>query len=217
MVTSADLCLNGSFETGFSLTLYLKKYEGAFNTPQLGNLPPNLTIKTLYEQWWSSYVLLLSDNRSGDWEIDESLPEQIAINQPQSKQEQIEFCQGFWEKLQREMREWFESSNADLNSIESTLNREFALCEESRLLIIANNLDLWKLPWFEWEILQTYQRVGIGFSLPNLQNFSVNNLTKNELNNLTSFNNKNLKISPKNLFNLIKEFPKYLENYSTKR
>lgn len=214
MASVANLSFNGCFEQGFSLTLYIQRDNGISSNLQLGKLSPNPIIIDLYEQWWTSFLLLINHARNwDDLKIDESLPSNVEVFEAKTKQQKVDFCRKCWQKLQAEMKHWLESSETDLTHIQEALKQEFSTHHESRLLILAEDTNLWKLPWLEWQLLKDYGRVGISFSLPNIGNLHSDNFDINKIRNSEDCLDITVSKKAQSLWCVFKSFPKYLESY----
>jgi CHASE2 domain-containing sensor protein len=156
----------GSFTQGFPITLQLREENGPTIAELEGHLPPNPEIESLYLIWQQSFRSLAILNRAtptleNTWEIE---PNFITHR---STREDVEVCRQFAQALEANMQAWLRSGQIESwQKIRERLARELARYpQQMRLVIQANGMHLWKLPWQVWDLLNDFPQVGIGYSL----------------------------------------------------
>lgn len=221
--------LSGDISDRFNLILIIEK-DSQSSPPIQGHLSVNTEIFNYYKKWRESYFLSLNNNRSfrGVFEFDKTITTNQS-NQNNNKFNEVNFCRKCWHDLQQEMRRWLEENSSNLKNIESALNGEFNLYpQDSNLLILTNNHNLWKLPWYEWQILINHSSVGVSFgfsdfkdSSNSISNFSLSQLHNNNNQNNLSFTSNSFSFPhlfnqiPHTLDNLKKDFKIYFARQKT--
>ncbi len=126
----------GSFEKGFDATLEISDRD-RISTIQ-GQLPPQPTLPKIYEDW---------QNIFNTYDLGE---EEIVKEKAKP--------------LREDLNTWL---NSELFSpIKSKLAEIFTSSEEVRLLVQAENYQLWRLPWEQWDFFANYPQLEIALSSP---------------------------------------------------
>jgi CHASE2 domain-containing sensor protein len=162
----------GSFTQGFPITLQLREENGPTIAELEAHLPPNLEIESLYLIWQQSFrSLAILDRapttRDNTWEIEPNFVTH------RSTREDVEVCRQFAQALEANMRAWLRSGQIESwQRIRERLGRELASYpQQTRLVIQAHSMQLWKLPWQTWDLLNDFPQVGIGYSLPEFDRY----------------------------------------------
>jgi CHASE2 domain-containing sensor protein len=156
----------GSFTQGFPITLQLREENGPTIAELEAHLPPNLEIESLYLIWQQSFRSLAILDRAptleNTWEIEPNFVTH------RSTREDVEVCRQFAQALEANMQAWLRSGQiGSWQKIRERLARELASYpQQTRVVIQAHSMQLWKLPWQTWDLLNDFPQVGIGYSLP---------------------------------------------------
>lgn len=181
---------------GFLVNLQICRDDGLPESEITGGkLPENQIINGCYLMWQTNFRSIKQNLRSNDdgWEIDNNIS-QISIS------EGVDACRNYVEQLNKNMQNWLEQSeDKKWRKIREKLSKELAKNPDMRLTI-KSNIDLWKLPWHRFDILQNFPDVGMSFSLEDyeiadLQQQAITNYGKVRI--LAVFGNKeNLDLEP---------------------
>jgi len=126
----------GSFEKGFQATLEIRERD-RISTGE-GQLPPQPILLRLYETWQEIFNNYLKEE------------EEIVKEKARP--------------LREHLNNWL---NSELFSpIKSKLTEILRSSEEVRLLVQAENYELWRLPWEQWDFLANYPELEIALSSP---------------------------------------------------
>lgn len=148
------LKIYGKFKTGFTVTL-----EGKHSLNHIeieGKLPANEHLLKLYQQWQILYSQLEKSPFDHDQQKDSfralthDNPGQITNS---SDLEDIDIkCQDAGEALEKELNYWLNNSKefTDIKNKLLTIGKGFRLW----LQINSENIDLQKIPWEKWDLLQ---------------------------------------------------------------
>ena len=170
---------SGSLQTGFEVSLQILE-DGILLCEDIegGKLPPNPALEALYTAWKTAFQHLISqqtrirgdrlddwqDGWQDGWQMDESLPLQRASS------EQVEACRRLMQSLETSMKDWLcPSADRKWAQVRERLEAQFDRPEEIRLSLRVKDLNLVKLPWHTWDILDRHREVGLGFSFPGLK------------------------------------------------
>ena len=153
---------HGDFQQGFEVSLEIKDDGGKSMVAIEGKLPANTDIENLYRSWQESFygVTRIYRNRE-DWDIDESIPTNIANSNL------VLECSEKVRRLEANMQSWLQPlvDNINWHKIRERLAEELARhSSEIGLIIKARKEIIWKLPWHVWDLLSKYPDVGIGYS-----------------------------------------------------
>nr|WP_242046889.1 CHASE2 domain-containing protein [Fischerella sp. FACHB-380] len=147
------LKLDGDFNQGFRVTLEIGSEGERPETEIIGNLPSATEVALMYSDWQSIYRSLSKATRVIKLKrarIDGSLKKQ----REECRQQASELCDRLNIWLRAEP--FFPIREKWLEKVSTT--------EEVRLIIRAENYQLWQLPWQEWDLLERYSQVEIGLS-----------------------------------------------------
>ncbi|MCW6035701.1 CHASE2 domain-containing protein [Spirulina subsalsa FACHB-351] len=152
--------LDGSLETGCRVTLEISSLGIPSLLKRKGNLPPNLPlVEALQQHWLERYRPLGAPyRRSQDapeiWEeiLFRIKPKQIV--QQALIEQRIAECQESGQQLCDLFNQWLDSP--DFRLLDKTLRQHLSPEDTIRLLVRTQNLQLQKLPWTQWELLQHY-------------------------------------------------------------
>ena len=142
----------GSFETGFSVTCQFAVESQPSSTEQIGRLPANPSLVELYQAWRSHYLHLGHPIR-----LD---PEPNQITNISLLQDCIDASQ----RLSFALNQWLDSP--EFRPIHNKLLEQLRPEHSIRILILTDQVQIQKLPWHLWSILERYPKAEIGFSSP---------------------------------------------------
>lgn len=137
---------SGDFEQGFSVKLKIGEVEIE------SKLPSALRIIEDYESWRLTYQQLKLPLRKQFKR--QKRPETINLN---------ENCRNAAQILSNSMKAWLNSS--ELSNITERFS-SFKQSEEIRVLIQAENPQLWQLPWHRWDVFERYPNAEVALSSP---------------------------------------------------
>ncbi|MGI0486445.1 CHASE2 domain-containing protein [Pantanalinema rosaneae CENA516] len=143
----------GSFDSGFPVTLRLGN-EGEAATLELdGNLPAATALLELWQTWQFSYR---SRGVQGGFR-------QLKAPKIQVTRQRFSLVAIAKDWVQ-EMNQWLNGSGP-FQPIRDQLLKVISQGEEVRLLIQTEQLELWQLPWHLWDLLHDHPNVDVTFSL----------------------------------------------------
>ncbi len=142
----------GSFEAGFPVTCQFAKERQPPSAEQVGRLPANPNLVQLYQGWRSHYLQLGSLTRL------DPQPDQI------TNISLVEDCIKAAQALQQSLNQWLDSP--EFRPIRDKLLEQLKPEESIRILILTDQVQLQKLPWHLWTLLERYPKAEIGFSAP---------------------------------------------------
>ncbi|WP_017652591.1 CHASE2 domain-containing protein [Fortiea contorta] len=142
----------GNFQQGFSVTLQIGDENARPSAEIIGELPPNLEIPLLYENWQSIYRHLDLPARPI------GLPKQIM---PVAT---LADCEQAAAKLKITLNNWLKSDS--FRSIREKWLEKLILADNIRVILQTNNLQLQKLPWHFWDLIELYSQAEIALSAP---------------------------------------------------
>jgi len=165
----AILKLNqGSFETGFEVSLRISNDQRQIVAEIEGKLPPNPELEGIYITWQNCFRRLRREtgrtrgdslSEDADWEIDDS------SETYNTTEDLTADCRRLARNLETQMRQWLEpSSDRNWQRIREAINAEIAR-DRLHLIIQAKQPLLRKLPWHVWDLLPRAE-VGISYALP---------------------------------------------------
>lgn len=147
------LKLDGDFKQGFRVTVEIGTEGERPETEIIGRLPPATELAAQYSDWQATYRSLGKVTRivkAKRVKIDGCL-----------KKEREECC-----KLAKELRDrlnaWLRAES--FFSIREKWLEKVSTSDEVRVIIRADNQQLWQLPWHQWDLLERYNFAEIGFS-----------------------------------------------------
>ncbi len=134
----------GSFKRGFPVTLQIGE-EGKQPVVEVrGRFPRNAKIADLYSKWQSKY--------KGDRQIT------AAPNQT-NNYSSVEECKNAASTFEKHLKEWFDhpAMKKLLASVLKKVNEE----DEARIVLQTENVQLQKLPWHLWNLLEWFPKAEI--------------------------------------------------------
>ncbi|MGB3294403.1 MAG: CHAT domain-containing protein, partial [Phormidesmis sp.] len=142
----------GTLETGFSASLQIGD-EGTVPEVEIsGSLPPNPTLKFLYQQWQAAYRRLGSPTRL---EADTNFITNVSI---------VGDCLGLAEELKQALNRWLRADT--FRPIQEKLLEKLAPDDTIRLILQAPTGLIQRLPWHLWNISNRYAKLEIALSAP---------------------------------------------------
>jgi CHASE2 domain-containing sensor protein len=159
---------NGDFEQGFAVSLQLWQIQGSLLGTWDGFLPPQANLESLYLYWLQAFRNLTARGarrKSDPEDDDDDLRPDPSFVTHRTESEDCEACRHWMQLLESQMQEWLQNSDRGWQKIRERLAREFATTGgATRLVIQSDNLQLWRLPWHVWDLLEANPQVGIGYS-----------------------------------------------------
>ena len=145
--------------------------------PEKGRLKPNPELEGCYLLWLHDFVNIRSHRyrlykeklrgvEPDDWEFDE-VDEEVRVTNVGVFYDE-DACLQYVKLTEEKFKDWLsESGDRHWMSIREILVGQFAKNSENVAIVIqAKETDLWKFPWYAWDLLERYPNVGIGFSFP---------------------------------------------------
>ncbi|HIK10540.1 MAG TPA: CHASE2 domain-containing protein [Oscillatoriaceae cyanobacterium M33_DOE_052] len=163
-----------------------------------GRLPPNPEIADLYQSWEISFRKLRQARGPGDgWIIHNS-----GVNQASSSDGE-EACRELVRLAEANVKNWLLSGgNPQWQKIRERLAIELANTTDELSIVVKIKppyLEICKLPWLAWDLLDAHREVGISFSFPEFENTkpSATPTLPGEVRILAVLgNNKNINLEP---------------------
>lgn len=145
------LKLDGNLTEGVRAGLEIgqEKERPAVETHAFG--PPKPEIADNYDRWQSVYRSL------GDFRI-----KPIAITISESRAAQLSKCSQLAEQLSLQINSWLNSE--PFRKLKETLLAELNPSDTVRFLIKTDDIVLRRLPWYCWDIFDSYEKAEIGLS-----------------------------------------------------
>ena len=169
------LRIDGNLNDGVEISLQICQ-NGSLPVvplPEKGRLKPNPELQGCYELWLKAFLQLrshryrlkmvkLRGGNSDDWTIDEGGVTNVGVFSDE------DVCRKFVKLTEEKFNDWLsESGDRHWMKIREILVGQFANHSENVALVIqSKNTDLWKFPWYAWDLLERYPNVGIAFSFP---------------------------------------------------
>jgi CHASE2 domain-containing sensor protein len=163
---------NGDWQTGLPNAI-AQLWEADQSQPMqfTGSLPPMLELGDLYERWRSLYEALYSNlgwRRTAEFEIDQTDLTHVSHS---------EFSH-LSDDLRHQINHWL--STPQFQKIERQLRTRLNPEDEIRVIVVADDPKLLKLPWCLWDFLEDYPKAEIALSLPEYTRaIKTNNLKSN--------------------------------------
>jgi CHASE2 domain-containing sensor protein len=147
------LKLDGDFKQGFRVALEIGLEGDRPETEIMGKLPPATELTQQYSGWQSTYRSLGKATR-----IIKAKRAKIYGSLKKEKEE----CRTSAKELRDRLNSWLRSES--FFSIREKWLEKVSTSDEVRVLIRANNHQLWQLPWNQWDLLERYSFAEIGLS-----------------------------------------------------
>ncbi len=145
------LKLDGDFKQGFRVTLEIGSEGERPETEIIGRLPPATELAVQYSGWQSTYRSLGKANR-----IIKLKRAEIDGSFKKRKEE----CRTLAEELRDRLNTWLRADS--FLSIREKWLEKVSTSDQVRVLIRADNHQLWQLPWHQWDLLERYSFAEIG-------------------------------------------------------
>jgi CHASE2 domain-containing sensor protein len=145
--------LDGDFKQGFRVTLEIGSEGERPETKIIGKLPPATELAVQYSGWQSTYRSLGKATRAlkaKGAKIDGSL---------KKKKEE---CRTVAQELRDRLNTWLKAES--FFAIREKWLEKVSTSDEVRVIIRAENRQIWQLPWHQWELLERYSFAEIGLS-----------------------------------------------------
>lgn len=147
------LRLDGDFERGFRATLEIGSEDDRPEIEILGNLPPATELAEQFRHWQSTYRRLGKATRI-------IKPKEVIIDGSLKKGKEECCIQAL--KLRNCLNNWLRTES--FLSIREKWLEKVTTSDEVRVMIRAENHQLWQLPWHQWDLLERYNQAEIGLS-----------------------------------------------------
>jgi CHASE2 domain-containing sensor protein len=147
------LKLDGDFKQGFRVALEIGLEGERPATEIMAKLPPATELTQQYSGWQSTYRSLGKATR-----IIKAKRAKIYGSLKKEKEE----CRTSAKELRDRLNSWLKAES--FFSIREKWLEKVSTSDEVRVLIRANNHQLWQLPWNQWELLERYSFAEIGLS-----------------------------------------------------
>jgi CHASE2 domain-containing sensor protein len=147
------LKLDGDFNQGFRVTLEISLEGERPEVEIIGNLPPAIYLTQQYDNWQSIYRSLGKTSRI------------IKVREPKkdrSLKKGSQECRNQAFILRDRLNNWLKADS--FLSIREKLLEKVSTSDEVRVIIRADNHQVWQLPWSQWDLLQRYSFAEIGLS-----------------------------------------------------
>jgi CHASE2 domain-containing sensor protein len=145
------LNLNGDLTTGFRVSLEIKLEPESVYLRISGELPAAPELLNCLAKWQQQYYQLEHHYRIK--------PKKIIYNASINSQQQLAH-QAI--SLQQQLQNWLESPS--FQEIDRKLREELNRQEIIRLLICSDRTTVYQLPWYSWNLLESYPKLEIAFS-----------------------------------------------------
>jgi len=147
------LKLDGDFNQGFRVTLEIGLEGDRPEVELIGNLPPATYLIQEYGDWQSIYRSLGKRSR---------IIEVIKTRRDVPLKERIQECRTQAFKLRDRLNNWLKSES--FLSIREKWLEKVSTSDDVRVMIRADNQQLWQLPWQQWDLLERYSFAEIELS-----------------------------------------------------
>jgi CHASE2 domain-containing sensor protein len=147
------LKLDGDFNQGFRATLEIGLEGERPEVEMIGNLPPATDLAEQYNGWQSTYRSLGKRQRI--------IKPRIA-RMDGSFKKGTEECRTRSQQLRDRFNSWLRAES--FFSIREKWLEKVSTSDDVRVLIRADNLQLWQLPWNQWDLLERYNQAEIALS-----------------------------------------------------
>jgi len=144
----------GSFETGFPVTLRLGNEGEPANLELDGRLPATPALMELAQTWKFSYRSRGSFGNFRQLKVPKAQITRQSSNLVTVSQDWIQV-----------MNDWLNGGDRTFQPIRDQLLKAISSGEDVRLVIQAEQLELWQLPWHLWDLIQDHSNIDVTFSL----------------------------------------------------
>ncbi|MEH2273338.1 MAG: CHASE2 domain-containing protein [Nostoc sp.] len=151
----------GNFEQGFPVTLQIGDENARPSVEITGALPPNPEIPRDYYRWQSIYRNLRLPSRP------------IGLPKEDNQVSTLEDCQRATEEFKVRFNTWLASDS--FRPIREKWLEKLMFADNIRVLLQTKDLQLQKLPWHLWDLLERYPQAEIALSAPAYE--QVNRIT----------------------------------------
>ncbi|HBB31005.1 MAG TPA: transmembrane sensor domain-containing protein, partial [Cyanobacteria bacterium UBA9273] len=147
------LKLDGNFEQGFRVTLEIGAEGDRPETEIVGWLPPAIDLVEQYQEWQSAY-------RSLGKAVRDIKPKRARIDGSFNKGKQE--CRTLANELRDRLNCWLKTES--FLSIREKWLSKVSTSDPLRVMIRAENQQIFLLPWHQWDLLELYNHAEIGLS-----------------------------------------------------
>jgi CHASE2 domain-containing sensor protein len=149
--------LDGDFNQGFRVTLEIGLEDERPETKIIGKLPPASELAAHYSHWQSNYRSLGTATRI--IKVKSARKDGSQENSLKNKREE---CRTLANELRDRLNTWLRAES--FLSIREKWLEKVSTSDDVRVIIRADNNQVWQLPWHEWDLLEPYTQAEIGFS-----------------------------------------------------
>uniref|UniRef100_B8HYT2 CHAT domain-containing protein n=1 Tax=Cyanothece sp. (strain PCC 7425 / ATCC 29141) TaxID=395961 RepID=B8HYT2_CYAP4 len=148
----------GSFEEGFPVTLRLSEDAPLHLLLEVdGQLPPCPGVWDCYCQWQTGYNQIAKNLRLG---APTGQVVQVRYTEPAETYRLIAL------NLRKQLNQWLNSGYSGFQSVRDRLLIHLNPQEEIRFIIQTQDLNLWRIPWHLWDLIEAYPHAEIAVSSP---------------------------------------------------
>jgi CHASE2 domain-containing sensor protein len=147
------LKLDGDFNSGFRVTLEIGTESDRPETEITGKLPSAPELAVQYSGWQSTYRSLGKATRA-------LKAKKVSIDGSLKKEK--EECRNQALELRDRLNTWLKAES--FFSIREKWLEKVSISDEVRVLIRAENQQIWQIPWHQWDLLERYSFAEIGLS-----------------------------------------------------
>ncbi len=148
---------DGSFETGFAVTLQIG-IDGELPDLEItGRLPTAAQLLVYYDHWQSSYRRLGNEFRLS--------ADKVQVTNVSMTND----CQATAQILLKQFNSWLQSES--FRPIGEKLLERLSLTDEIRVILQTQSCQLLRMPWQAWDLLQRYPNSEIAITSPSYQRY----------------------------------------------
>lgn len=160
----------GDFDKkGFSVTLQLGEEGKPATIQEIGSLPPNSELIESYNSWKVTYYGFIGVKAR---KLEAKLA-QITNFSILNVKEKADY-------LKNKFNQWLKSTH--FSHVREELVAHLQESDQVRLIIQTSNIQLRKLPWHLWDILERYPKAEISVSAPKFKQVKSPKQSKNQVN-----------------------------------
>jgi hypothetical protein len=153
--------VNGSLENGFSVILQISEDGDRPFFQTIGHLPPAPEIDQSYSAWQDAY-------RSLGMSVRRKVPQRnLRLEVPEEQLTNISVtndCDKAAQLLCNHLNDWLRSES--FRAVREGLLENLKRSDEIRVVLQTENIQLKRLPWHLWEIIERYPRAEIALGAP---------------------------------------------------